>query len=211
VRGPVVDLEIDGDLRRYALGAEVTVGRGDATIVIGSRSVSRQHLRIFRTRQGAFVEDLDTRNGTLLAGARLERPIPVGDGVLLVLGGAVPCSVMPATLCSDAPTPLGPAERECLAVEIAGWRYLAPLGPLLVAGFQIGFEAWTDESFLVLSSPEGAARPYLGDYQLADRVELCHGDQIRVARGGPVRLRLPASRGESPGEDETEHGHVYEP
>jgi hypothetical protein len=211
VRGPVVDLDLDGELRRYALGAEVTVGRGDATIIIGSRSVSRRHIRVFRTRQGVFVEDLGTRNGTLLAGSRLAGPIPVGDGVLLVLGGAVPCSVMPATLCNDAPTPLGPAERECVAVEIAGWRYLAPLGPLSVAGFQLGVEAWTDESFVVLSTPVDAPRPYLGDYQLAERVELCHGDLIRAARGGPVRLRVPASRGESPGEDETEHFRAYEP
>src|SRR6185436_11883170 len=89
-RGPVVDLEIGGVLRRYALGAEVTIGRGDATIVITSRAVSRRHLRLYRAEGEAFVEDLGTRNGTMLAGARLTAPIPVRDGVRLDLGGEVP-------------------------------------------------------------------------------------------------------------------------
>ena len=104
VRGPVVDLEIDEDLRRYALGAEVTIGRGDATIVIGSKAVSRRHLRIGRSPEGAFVEDLDTRNGTLLAGARIAGRIPVGDGLRLVLGGGVPCAVEPICQASWAMT-----------------------------------------------------------------------------------------------------------
>ncbi len=219
VRGPVVDLEIDGTLRRYALGAEVTIGRGDATIVIGSKAVSRRHLRIGRTadaRSGAFVEDIDTRNGTLLAGARIAGRIPVGDGLRLVLGGGVPCAVEPIFLSSDEPTPLGHVEGGHYAVEIAGWRYVLPLGSLSLGGFRIGLDFSQNESFVVLTSPEmtgpGAApRPYLGDYQLADRVELCHGDEIRAARGGPVALRIPAARPDVPGDDETDIFRSYEP
>jgi FHA domain len=219
VRGPVVDLEIDGDLRRYALGAEVTIGRGDATIAIGSKAVSRRHLRIGRTadaRSGAFVEDLDTRNGTLLAGARIAGRIPVGDGVRLVLGGGVPCAVEPIFLSADEPTPLGHVEGGYYAVEIAGWRYVLPLGSLSIGGFRIGLDFAQNESYLVLTSPEQsgagtAPRPYLGDYQLASRVELCHGDEIRAVRGGPVCLRVPAARPEAPGDDETDVFRSYEP
>ena len=218
LRGPVVDLEIDGDLRRYALGAAGTTGRGDSTIVIGSRAVSRRHVRIWREHGAAFVEDLDTRNGTLLAGARVAGPLRVGDGLRLVLGGEVPCAVLPVTLGADAEAPLGPVEIGCLAIEIAGGRYLAPLGTLAVDGWQVevaagsdGGAAASDESFVVLASPGAGARPYLGEFQLAARVELCHGDELRGARGGPVRLRVPTARGGAPGHDDTDFSRSHEP
>ncbi len=63
----------------------------------------------------------------------------------------------------------------------------------------------------MLASTGTGARPYLGDFQLAARVELCHGDEIRAARGGPVRLRVPAARGGAPGHDETDFSRSYEP
>ncbi len=215
LRGPVVDLEIHGELRRYALGGEVSIGRGDATIIIGSRAVSRRHLRLCRGPEGAFVEDLDTRNGTMLAGvggARVAGRLPVGDGLRLVLGAEVPCSILPLSLTADAPTPLGPIGDECYAIEIAGWRYLAPLGPLPIDGWRIGVEpaGEEDESYVVLSTPGAAARPYLGDFQLAARVELCHGDEIRAARGGPTRLRAPLVRRHG-ADDDTDVTHSFEP
>jgi hypothetical protein len=230
LRGPVVDLEIDGELRRYALGGEVTIGRGDATIVIGSRAVSRRHLRLARGPEGVFVEDLDTRNGTNLAGlsgARVAGRLRVGDGLRLVLGAEVPCSIVPLALTADAPTPLGPASIEqCFAVEIAGWRYLCPLGPLAIDGWQIGVEPGAatplspgaspnptpegDEgSYVVLSSEGNAARPFLGDFELARRIELCHGDELRSARGGRIRLRVPGTRGGT-FNDETDVTHSFE-
>ena len=211
VRGPVVDLDLDGQLQRYALGGEVTIGRGDATIVIGSRAVSRRHLRLCRGPEGVFVEDLETRNGTMLAGARIAGRIPVGDGLRLVLGAEVPCAILPLALTADAPTPLGPVGDECYAVEIAGWRYVAPLGPLAAGSWRIGVEpAEDDTSYVVLTSPVAAQRPFLADFQLAARVELCHGDEIRAARGGPVRLRVPAARAGGL-DDETDITHTFEP
>jgi hypothetical protein len=226
VRGPVVDLEIDGTLRRYALGGEVTIGRGDATIVIGSKAVSRRHLKVARGPDGVFVEDLDTRNGTLLAGARVAGRIPVGDGVKLLLGGSVPCVVEPIYLSRDEPTPLGHADSGGhYAVEIAGWRHVVPLGDLVTSGLRVGLDFVGDETFVVLrplSSSVGAPAPsgvpravasqaFLGDYQLGPRVELCHGDEIRAARGGPVRLRVPLARPEAPGDDETEAFRSFDP
>jgi FHA domain len=194
-RGPVAELDIGGILRRYALGGEVTIGRGDATIVLPSRSVSRQHLRLFRSEGAVFVEDLGTRNGTLLAGARLTQPIPVGAGVRLELGGEVPCSV--------APFIDEHGGGELFEIDVAGVRYAAPLGELMAFGFRIDHEAVRDESYVVLRTPPGASRPYLGDYQLAERVELCAGDEIRDERGGPVRLRVPATNTPPVNEEET--------
>jgi hypothetical protein len=219
LRGPVVDLEIGGELRRYALGADVTIGRGDATIVLGSRAVSRRHLRVARGAEGVFVEDLETRNGTQLAGARIAGRIPLGDGLRLVLGAEVPCSITPLGLSADSPTPLGPSAEACVAVEIAGWRYLAPLGDLRVGGWRIGLddapaEAGADDAYVVLSASANGAgvgsHPHLGDYQLASRVELCHGDEIRAARGGPVLLRVPAPRAGG-ANDETDVNHSFDP
>ncbi|HSO00702.1 MAG TPA: FHA domain-containing protein, partial [Candidatus Nanopelagicales bacterium] len=63
--GPLCDLEVDGALGRYALGDEITIGRGDATIVVASRAVSRVHARLRRGADGVpLFEDLGTRNGT---------------------------------------------------------------------------------------------------------------------------------------------------
>jgi hypothetical protein len=193
LRGPVVELEVDGERRRYALGGEVTIGRGDATIVVASRAISRRHLRIGRTRDGACVEDLETRNGTMLAGARLSAPLPVGEGVSLMLGGEVPCRVEPVT-------------TGLFVIEVAGARYLAPLGDLPVHGWHVGVDATTDEGYVVLVTPEGAERPYLGHFQLAARVELAHGDEIRAARGGPVCLAVPAARAPSIDDDPMAQG-----
>lgn len=197
VRGPVVDLSFGGAAHRCALGAEVSVGRGDATIIIASRAVSRRHLRVARGPDGVFVEDLGTRNGTLLAGARLAAPLLVGAGVSLMLGGEVPVHV-------------APAEGGLFTVEVAGVRYLAPLGDLPVQGWRVTLDgelaAETDRPLVALVTPEGEPRPYLGNYQLAARVELCHGDQICAARGGPVCLEVPASRAGLPEDDEARGG-----
>ena len=184
LRGPVVDLEIDGAAGRYALGDEVTVGRGDATIVVGSRAISRRHIRVFRGDGGAVVEDLETRNGTLLAGARIAGALPVGDGLRLLLGGEVPCAISAATAAEP------PRSPRVIAIEIAGSRYLAPLGALTIAGWSLTVEPAGEESFVVLSSEGAATRPVLGEFELAARVELCHGDEIRASRGGPVVLRV---------------------
>jgi hypothetical protein len=180
LRGPVVDLEVDGQTRRYALGNEVTIGRGDATIVVSSRAISRLHVRVTRGSTGAVAEDLATRNGTFLAGARVSAPIPVGDRLELTLGGEVPCVLAP--------------DADGIAIEVGGERYLAPLGPLKRLGWRISVEGAGEDSFVVLSSEGAAVRPVLGEFELAPRVELCHGDEIRASRGGPVRLRVPAAR-----------------
>jgi hypothetical protein len=68
-RGPVVELELEGASQRVVLGDDVTLGRGDASISIAARAVSRRHLRVARGADGApFVEDLGTANGTRVAG-----------------------------------------------------------------------------------------------------------------------------------------------
>lgn len=180
-RGPLVELDRGGRTERFALGDEVTVGRGDATIVVASRAISRRHIALRRRPEGALVTDLDTRNGTTLAGARLGAPIPVGAGLEVVLGGEIPCSITPVGSASGA-------DGGAFAYEISvgGQRYLAPLGEAEVGPFRVGWEVVGEDSFVVLHTPAGRARPFLDGYELAARVELCRGDEIHQQRGGPL-------------------------
>ena len=185
VTAPVVDLEIEGKMQRVAFGADVTIGRGDATILVAARPVSRTHVRVRRAAGDVVVEDLDTRNGTMLAGARIDGPIPVGKGLRIELGGEVPCTLTPTTELEEKRiAPSG------VILEIAGGRWLAPLGELCVGELRVERVVEGESAFLVLRTPSGAARPILGEYELAASVELCHGDEIRQTRGGPVVLRV---------------------
>lgn len=202
--GPLVELEVDGVPGRYALGDEVTIGRGEATVVIASRAVSRTHARLRRGPDGApELEDLGTRNGTTLAGARLSGPLPIRGEVRVLLGGEVPCALAPL------------ASGGC-ALEIAGERVIAPLGDLEVGSWstrgdsagtspaasphpwRIRRERSGDESYVVLRTPPGAPPAFLGGYQLAAAVELCAGDAISSARGGPIVLRVPGGQDPRP-------------
>jgi len=180
VRGPVLNLVVDGERVRFAMGSEVTVGRGaQATLVVSSRAISRNHLRVSRSNELAMVEDLGTRNGTMLAGARLCDRIPVGEGLQLRLGGEVPCDVRPGP-----GGPAGPVE-----IDVAGRLVRAPLGELLVHGWRIR-SAGSGETHCVQLLSELRNRPFLGDYELAARIELAVGDALSTTRGGPVCLEV---------------------
>ncbi len=181
IRGPTATFLFDGDPVSVALGDRVTLGRGDATIVVASRSVSREHVAIGRDREGrAQIEDLGTRNGTFLAGARLAAPVPIGDGVTVTLGADLPCVVTPRA-------------EGGVEIEVAGERFVAPLGPLRCFGWTITREIDDGEAYVVLSSgPDAAA--YLGDLVASGRIDLAAGDAIAVSRGGPAVLKVEAPR-----------------
>jgi signal transduction histidine kinase/ActR/RegA family two-component response regulator len=77
---------------KYAIDKELTFGRGDrADVKIDDTLVSRAHARIFEHDNGAFViEDLDSRNGTLVNGMAVTRQvltygdrIQIGSSLLL--------------------------------------------------------------------------------------------------------------------------------
>ena len=83
----------------------IYVGRSAANQVqIKDKFVSRKHLMIVKKREGYFIKDLESKNGTFVNGEPI-RPgveIQVGEGVPIVLGMSVIClgkacleSVMP--------------------------------------------------------------------------------------------------------------------
>jgi sigma-B regulation protein RsbU (phosphoserine phosphatase) len=66
---------------------DVIVGRSsDAGIAVPDRSMSRRHARLFQEDGEWLVEDLGSRNGTLLNGRRITEPTPVGVGTALRIG-----------------------------------------------------------------------------------------------------------------------------
>jgi len=66
---------------------DVIIGRSsDAEIAVPDRSMSRRHARIFCEAGEWFIEDLGSRNGTLLSGRRIEAPTLIAIGTVLRIG-----------------------------------------------------------------------------------------------------------------------------
>ena len=67
-------IEEDGKRRTIDLPPQgVEIGRGQENgVVISDPRSSRRHCRVIRTPQGWVLEDLKSRNGTLLGGSPVE-------------------------------------------------------------------------------------------------------------------------------------------
>ncbi len=78
---------ICGD-REIALSrGEHILGRSnDAAVFVDSVGVSRHHARITIGDQGALLEDLGSKNGTILNGRAIDVPTVLADGAVIVLG-----------------------------------------------------------------------------------------------------------------------------
>jgi pSer/pThr/pTyr-binding forkhead associated (FHA) protein len=70
-------------------GANVIGRAPDATIQIDSPGVSRHHARILVSEGDATLEDLGSKNGTLLNGNRTTTPARLSDGSQIRLGTIV--------------------------------------------------------------------------------------------------------------------------
>src|SRR5688500_18031701 len=72
-----LDILEEGKRRVTPLGGEdVTVGRGgDNVVVINDPRSSRHHCRIVRTPQGYLLEDLGSRNGTIMNGSPVKQSL----------------------------------------------------------------------------------------------------------------------------------------
>ncbi|MGH9383234.1 MAG: FHA domain-containing protein [Vicinamibacterales bacterium] len=75
-------------VRRVALGqGPNTVGRdAEADVYVNDASVSRHHARITIHGVTAHVEDLDSKNGTWVADARIDRPTLLLHGAIVMFG-----------------------------------------------------------------------------------------------------------------------------
>lgn len=186
VGGPTIALMVRGERRVFVLASDFRIGRSEAAVLVASQAVSRQHLRLFRDADGvAYVEDLATRNGTTLAGARIRGRLAVGSGLALTLADQVPCSVTPL----EATQPKGP-----LCIRVGGETYIAPLGPpLSLFGWELHDAHEGEDRYLVLKTPAGSQPPHSEHYQLGSQIELAVGDNLRAERDGPVVLSVPTN------------------
>lgn len=68
---------------------ELVIGRGgECDLVLPERQVSREHIRIFRSGDTYYLEDLDSKNGTWLNGVQLKAataPLRDGDEIQIAL------------------------------------------------------------------------------------------------------------------------------
>jgi sigma-B regulation protein RsbU (phosphoserine phosphatase) len=71
-------------------GESLIVGRSATSgLTLADPFLSRQHSRFFRRGEGLFVEDLGSRNGTLLNGQSLSAPAEVKPGDVIEISGSV--------------------------------------------------------------------------------------------------------------------------
>jgi DNA-binding NtrC family response regulator len=98
-------------------GGRLVLGSGrDADVRVGDRAVSARHCLVRATDQGIVVEDLGSKNGVFVGGARVTRALLAGQQTAFVIGhssvvldraveagGAHPCVTIPGLVgCSDA-------------------------------------------------------------------------------------------------------------
>lgn len=74
------------ELTRQVLDGPLVVGRGpECGLCITDRALSRQHCRLEQDGDFWFVHDMNSRNGTLVDGRRIER-CPLDDGAVITAG-----------------------------------------------------------------------------------------------------------------------------
>lgn len=126
--------------RFYLNNGVILVGRGsDCTINIPDRQVSRYHARISTKKEGIFIEDLGSKNGTHCNGELVQVPCQLKDGDLIQIALIQQFTF----LTSDATLPLNEKDQSdkrlflnarSRSVVIAG-RVLEP--PLSALQFQV--------------------------------------------------------------------------
>ncbi len=97
----------------------LVLGRASSSdLVLEDRFLSRNHSRIFRDGERLMIEDLESRNGTLLNGQQVRGPHPLAPGDVVKISGSVitvlgPGGSVPAPgLAAAAPAAAAPAFGE---------------------------------------------------------------------------------------------------
>lgn len=86
--GPQSSCRLMWHRRRFDLPAgDSLLGRdAQCRVLIDAESVSRQHARVRVSGTGVTIEDLGSKNGTWVGGARIQGVVELGDGARFQLG-----------------------------------------------------------------------------------------------------------------------------
>ena len=100
-----------GNRRVRLAKGENLIGRIQrATVTVDSPQISRRHARIVVDGSTAILEDLGSKNGTLLNGRPVDGPAPLADGDRIGLGSHVVVLQLAATVTTEeGDTPTDPA------------------------------------------------------------------------------------------------------
>lgn len=83
----IVEGPLQGSYMDISTIGEVVMGRSPhCDFVLGDDFASGRHARLFRRGSDWFVEDLDSRNGTFVAGTRIDQPERVATGTSIRVG-----------------------------------------------------------------------------------------------------------------------------
>lgn len=83
----VVEGPLQGSYMDVSSAESVVIGRAsDCDFVLGDDYSSSHHARLFRRGSEWFIEDLESRNGTFLAGYRIDQPESVRTGTDIRMG-----------------------------------------------------------------------------------------------------------------------------
>ena len=86
-------------------GDSLVLGRAlDADVTLSDPFASRKHSRLFRTGGELFVEDLGSRNGTIVNGQAIQQPTRVGPGDVIKISNSL------IRITAEAPAPARPSD-----------------------------------------------------------------------------------------------------
>jgi two-component system, NtrC family, response regulator AtoC len=123
-------------------GAEITFGRSRAaTVMVDHDSVSRLHARVRRHGETIAVEDLGSRNGTRIDGARITGITELGNGGELAVGPATAVLGATSPIASRARVADSEAFEGRLAAEldrVTRYHRRAAVVALRIAGGELG-------------------------------------------------------------------------
>ena len=171
VQTGIVSVRMGGEPMRLSVDHPFTIGRSGTSLELPSVSLSRRHLQVQQTNGQVVVQDLRSRNGTWLAGAKIDGQLPIGSGMELRLGNQTAVCIEP---------------WRCGAkLSLAGHTIAASLGPLSIAGFVVQRAA---SGTWILSS--NGSPPVLNGLTANSTIELCYGDRIYTTRGGPIVFQV---------------------
>jgi hypothetical protein len=192
--GTHAHVSVRGRRMHLLLGDELVIGRAPdvaphedfrppsrrAALVLGAPSLSRSHLSIFRRDGAVFVRDLESRHGTTLRGFALGE-VAMGEGIKLVLGGAVAVALRPAMVLEGA-----------VEVTVDSACYIAPLGPASLGVGRWRIERAADDWLEIVTDGEPPA--YSGGLEWPPRATLLAGDAIATERGGTCEVEVGGGR-----------------